>query len=244
MSMAALRAWVKRRDNPLSRAIYGLAVGMRYGSVPYVPAIHKPLYAVHAAIANGWHEAWRILWYTPLFKSRMVSAPRELQLFGGMPMVLGRLEMSVGERCSISGQVTINGRTETQPTPRLEIGEGCIIGWQTVISVGRRISLGNHCIISGRAFLAGYPGHPLDARARARGEPDTPDQVGDIILEDDVWLGTDVTVSAGVHIGAGTVVAGGSVVTKDLPAGVLAAGVPARVIRSLVPGERPAEAAS
>ena len=42
-----------------------------------------------------------------------------------------------------------------------------------------------------------------------------------------------VTVSAGVRIGRGTVVAAGSVVTADLPPLVLAAGVPARVIRSL-----------
>ena len=82
-------------------------------------------------------------------------------------------------------------------------------------------------------MLAGYPGHPLDARARAAGAADTDEQVGDIILEDDVWLATGVTVIAGVRIGRGTVVAAGSVVTRDLPANVLAAGNPARVIRSI-----------
>ena len=92
--------------------------------------------------------------------------------------------------------------------------------------------------IAGRAFLAGYPGHPLDAVARARGAPDTDDQVGDITLEDDVWLATGVTISAGVRIGRGTIVAAGSVVTKDLPPDVLAAGVPARVVRQLEIGDR------
>ncbi len=48
-----------------------------------------------------------------------------------------------------------------------------------------------------------------------------------------MWLATWVTVTAGVTIGAGTVVAAGSVVTKDLPPGVLAAGIPARVVRAL-----------
>ncbi|WP_060586152.1 hypothetical protein [Aeromonas schubertii] len=93
--------------------------------------------------------------------------------------------------------------------------------------------LGDHVRIAGRAFLAGYPGHPLDAEARARGEPDQESQVGDIILEDHVWLATGVMVMAGVRIGRGTVVAAGSVVTRDLPADVVAAGNPARVIRSL-----------
>jgi acetyltransferase-like isoleucine patch superfamily enzyme len=82
-------------------------------------------------------------------------------------------------------------------------------------------------------MLAGFPGHPMDAADRAAGAPDTADQIGDIVLERDVWLASGVTVLAGVRIGQGTVVAAGSVVTRDLPAQVLAAGVPARVIRSL-----------
>jgi len=73
----------------------------------------------------------------------------------------------------------------------------------------------------------------MDAKDRAAGLPDTEDQVGDIILDNDVWLGTNVTVSAGVTVGVGSVVASGSVVTKDIPPGVLAAGVPAKVIRQL-----------
>ena len=73
----------------------------------------------------------------------------------------------------------------------------------------------------------------MDARDRALGLPDTDDQIGDIVLEPDVWLATGVTVTAGVRIGRGTVVAAGSVVTRDLPPFVLAGGVPARVIRSL-----------
>ncbi|GGR67705.1 acetyltransferase-like isoleucine patch superfamily enzyme [Nocardioides luteus] len=49
----------------------------------------------------------------------------------------------------------------------------------------------------------------------------------------DVWLGTSVTVAAGVRIGADTVIGAGSVVLSDIPAGVVAAGRPARVIRDV-----------
>ena len=63
--------------------------------------------------------------------------------------------------------------------------------------------------------------------------PDTEDQVGDIVIENDVWLATGVTVLAGVRIGRGSIVAANSVVTRDLPPGVLAAGAPARVVRHL-----------
>ena len=139
----------------------------------------------------------------------------------------------IGEGCRISGQTTITGRSSAPRTPGLEIGSNCDIGWQTTIAVGTRVRLGNNVRIAGRALLAGYPGHPMDAADRAAGLPELDSQCGDILLEDDVWLATNVCVSAGVRIGRGTVVAAGSVVTRDLPEFVLAAGVPARVIRPL-----------
>jgi maltose O-acetyltransferase len=52
-----------------------------------------------------------------------------------------------------------------------------------------------------------------------------------IAIGSNVWIGARATVLAGVTIGDGVVVAAGSVVTKDVPAGVLVAGVPARVLR-------------
>ena len=71
--------------------------------------------------------------------------------------------------------------------------------------------------------------HPLEAEPRrAKWESAKP-----IAIEDNVWLGGGVVVCPGVTIGADTVVGAGAVVTRDLPAGVLAAGVPARVVRPL-----------
>lgn len=103
----------------------------------------------------------------------------------------------------------------------------------TTIAVGSKVVIADNVRIAGRALLAGYPGHPLDAKTRAQGLPETDRQVGDIILEKDVWLATGVSVTAGVCIGRGSIIAAGSVVTRDIPAMVLAGGIPARVIRVL-----------
>lgn len=71
--------------------------------------------------------------------------------------------------------------------------------------------------------------HPLEPGPRR----DKWEAAEPITIGDKVWLGGRVVVRPGVTIGADTVVGAGPVVTADLPAGVLALGSPARVIRAL-----------
>ena len=54
---------------------------------------------------------------------------------------------------------------------------------------------------------------------------------GNIIVDDDVWIGFRSTILSGVHIGQGAIVAAGSVVTKDVPPYAIVGGVPAKVIK-------------
>ena len=231
--MSTLKQWVKSRQHPVARLIYAAIFVFRSFSVPVVPGLHSLLYRLHLILAGAISAAGRVLWYTPLFQSRLEHPARRLYLYSGMPLVLGRCRITIGSDCRVSGHTTISGRTAGDCVPELVVGDNVDIGWQTTIAIGRKISIGNNVRIAGRAFLAGYPGHPVDATARAQGLPDTEDQIGDIVIEDDVWLATGVTISAGVTIGRGTIVAAGSVVTKDLPPFVIAAGVPAIVKRSI-----------
>lgn len=60
---------------------------------------------------------------------------------------------------------------------------------------------------------------------------------GDIIVEDDVWIGLNAMILSGVTIHQGAVIATGSVVTKDVPAYAIAGGVPAKVIKYRFPEE-------
>lgn len=53
---------------------------------------------------------------------------------------------------------------------------------------------------------------------------------GDIIIEDDVWIGYRAVILSGVHIGQGAVISACAVVTKDIPPYAIAGGVPARII--------------
>jgi acetyltransferase-like isoleucine patch superfamily enzyme len=200
--------------------------------MPVIRPLHRALYALHKGVAGAWANATRILWWTPLFLSRVENEAPGLYLEGGMPLVLGPLTMRFGRDVRLSATTTLTGRGASA-APLLEVGSNVDIGWQTTIAVGTRVVLGDNVRLAGRCFLAGYPGHPLEAERRAAGLPCDPGQSGDIVLEDDVWLASGVTVLAGVRIGRGTVVGTGSVVTRDLPPGVIAAGCPARVVREI-----------
>lgn len=58
---------------------------------------------------------------------------------------------------------------------------------------------------------------------------------GDIIVEDDVWIGNGATILSGVRLGQGAVVAAGAVVAKDVPPYAIVGGVPAKVIKYRFP---------
>jgi acetyltransferase-like isoleucine patch superfamily enzyme len=240
-----LRRWLKAGNSPWAARLYRCARWARSASVPLIPALHGPLYLVHRTIAGGISNAKRVLWFTPLFQARLEAPAPNLYVYDGLPLVLGNVKIRIGADCRVGGKINITGRTTGLETPELTIGSNCDIGWGSSLAVGRRIEIGNNVRLAANVHLAGYPGHPIDAEARARGEPETDDQVGDIVLEDDVWLATGVTVLKGVRIGRGTIVGAGSVVTRDLPPLVLAGGVPARVIRAIEPAKLGlAEAAS
>jgi acetyltransferase-like isoleucine patch superfamily enzyme len=224
------RAWVKEREHPVARFIYAAAKRLRALHIPVVTPFHRTLFYAFVALQSAWNSLWRIFWYTPLFQGRLLRPAPNLYVFGGMPLVLGTLDIEVGRESRISGQTTFSGRSASRDRPRLSIGSNVEIGWQTTIAVGRRVHIGDNVLIAGKCFLAGYPGHPLDPVLRASGQPDSEDQVGDIILEDNVWLATGVTVLAGVRIGRGSIVTAGSVVFRDIPAGFIATGNPAKAI--------------
>ncbi len=121
----------------------------------------------------------------------------------------------------------------------IELGEGAgnlRIGENTYLQSGcilnpfvGSITIGANCMIAARCSFTPYQHGFADIHRPMREQPLT--SRGDIVIEDDVWLGLNVSVMDGVTIGKGTIIGAGSVVTKDIPPYVIAAGVPARIIR-------------
>ncbi len=110
----------------------------------------------------------------------------------------------------------------------IEVGENFFANFNLVILDEARVTIGDNVFIAPNcAFYTA--GHPLDVAQRNAGlEYSLPIRVGN-----NVWIGGNVCVMPGVTIGDNVTIGAGSVVVHDIPAGVLAAGNPCRVIRRL-----------
>ncbi len=232
LSVYRLKQWLKEGDSPLASGLFQMAKSIRYFELPMPRFLNQIFYGLHRTITTQWQAFIHLVFYVPAFKGRLSSYGKRTLLYGGLPFFSGPLTMSIGDDCRISGQTTFSGRT-TSENPTLTVGNNVDISWQTTIAVGNKVVISDNVRIAGQGFLCGYPGHPIDPTDRALGKADLNSQVGDIVLEKDVWLGSRVSIIGNVTVGEGTIVASGSVVTKSLPPFVLAGGNPAKVIKQL-----------
>ena len=124
------------------------------------------------------------------------------------PYAVVREGASIGKDCIIMMGAVINVGAE--------IGAGTMIDMNAV--VGARAIIGRNCHISAGAVIAGVLEPPSK-------KP--------VVIEDDVLVGANAVVLAGMTVGKGSVVAAGAVVLKDVPPGVVVAGMPAKAIRKV-----------
>ena len=118
--------------------------------------------------------------------------------------------------------------------PEIVIGDNVTMGKYSYISCANRVEVGNGVMISTNAFVTDnvHGQSKLD-------ELDIPpsDRMifskGPVVLGDNVWLGRNVVVMPNVKIGKGSVIGANAVVTHDIPDYSIAAGVPAKVLRTL-----------
>ena len=115
------------------------------------------------------------------------------------------------------------------------IGDGCWFNTGTTLIDDARILIGRGVLFGPHVTIT-TAGHPIDPDLRLTGAQFS----ATVTIGDRAWLGANVTVLPGVSIGEGAVVAAGSVVTRNVPPMTVVAGVPARVVRQVVPGEETA----
>lgn len=136
--------------------------------------------------------------------------------------LLGELLGAVGEDTGIRPPLHVDYGSQIRIGARSFVNFGLVALDVAPIVIGDDVQIGPNVQLL-------TPLHPLEAGPRR----DKWESAQPIAIGDNVWLGGGVIVCPGVTIGANTVVGAGSVVTRDLPAGVLAVGNPARVVREL-----------
>ena len=115
----------------------------------------------------------------------------------------------------------------------ITIGAGTYVNFGCVMLDVAPIRIGANCQIATGVHIVTAT-HPVDPEPRRLGwETAEPISIGD-----NVWLGSGVVVCPGVTVGDDTVVGAGGVVTRDLPSGVVALGVPAKVQRVIAESDR------
>ena len=97
----------------------------------------------------------------------------------------------------------------------------------TVVDDGE-CHIGNYCMFAPNVVIS-TTGHPVHPSFRDKGAQFSLP----VVIKDHVWIGSNVTIMPGVTIGENSVIGAGSVVTKDIPANVVAAGVPCKVMREI-----------
>jgi maltose O-acetyltransferase len=115
----------------------------------------------------------------------------------------------------------------------ITIGAGTFVNYDCVMLDVAPIRIGAACQLATCVQLLTAT-HPIDPEARRLGW----EYAKPITIGDNVWLGGGAIVCPGVTIGDDTVVGAGAVVTRDLPAGVVAVGNPARVLRTISDRDR------
>ena len=114
---------------------------------------------------------------------------------------------------------------------RLKLGSG-YMNHDSVIDYFDSITVGQDVVISERVVMKDSDNHRVRALEGQDGAYEEPSVTAPIVVEDHVWIGMNVTILKGVTIGKGSIVAAGSVVTRSIPPHCLAAGVPAKVIKT------------
>lgn len=130
-----------------------------------------------------------------------------------------RTTLEIGDGARMSRDVLLMFNL---PDSVIRIGKHTFLNRRCEVIARREVVIGNGCWIAWDVSIADSDLHQLEGSAPA---------TAPVTIGDRVWIGARATILKGVAIGDGAVIAAGAVVTRDVPAGSLVGGVPARILR-------------
>ena len=162
-----------------------------------------------------------------LFKHIRIG--RHFRVYGKL-VITGPGKVIFGDDCFVMSQVIKTVRIRTL-LPQSEVAIGNHVGLNgSSIVCSNKINIDDFSNIAD-AYITDTPAHPISIDRRLYSPLDIPAE--SVHIGKNVWISVNVVVLKGVHIGDNSVIAACSQVRESLPANVLAAGMPATVIREL-----------
>lgn len=147
--------------------------------------------------------------------------------------------IEVGKHTRINRNNILTAWPLTDRMPQLKIGDHCDIGQYNHITCVNKVIIGNG-VLTGRWVTITDNAHGNTSYTTLRQRPSKRKVVskGDVVIEDNVWIGDKCTILPCVHIGRGCIIAANSVVTKDVPPYCVAGGNPAKVLKRVEPSRQ------
>lgn len=166
---------------------------------------------------------------SPMYSNKLVHIYRNVNFKGQLSNII------IGSHCNISLNLQTINKGE------IEMGNYVYMNSNCRFYIANKLKIGSYCMFGPNVVIWDSDNHPLNVEERHKQALIIPERKlnsfnvggGDISIEDDVWIGMETLILGGVKIGKGSVIAARSVVTKDIPANVLAGGVPARIIKQI-----------
>lgn len=174
---------------------------------------------------------WRRWCWTAALRSRIQQIGPRVQVYGPI-YVLGTGQVRLGQ----TGNLYDNVLFETDEAGRIDVGDRFTINRGSTLCAHQRITIGDHALIGEYVSIRDTNHDFADPHRPIRDQGYTSQPVA---IGNDVWIGRGVAVLMGVTIGDGAIIGANSVVTRDVPAGQIWAGVPARFIRHRGPKDQP-----
>jgi carbonic anhydrase/acetyltransferase-like protein (isoleucine patch superfamily) len=200
-----------------------------------IPAQFARIYlGLAGAVRRGKYGYFKWATWPQRWSGRLVLG-RHVRLFAPLRCD-GEGTVHVGDRTKLGWhQAPRCGRGEVllQARPKdavIRIGENCAFSNNVSIIAVQSVEIGPACLIGDLVSIIDSDFHGIAPDQRRSG----PIQTAPVKLERNVWLGSRVIVQKGVTIGANSIVAPNAVVTSFIPPDSIAAGIPAKVIKSLV----------
>ncbi len=178
-------------------------------------------------------SAWHRLKFSSVGRGALIRHPRKI--IGGRHITLGSgFDAFPGLRIE-----AFDRHLDKQFSPRITIGDRVSINYDCHIGCVNEITIGNDVLLASRVYISdhshGSPDyHDIDVPPSAR----KVFSKGPVIIEDGAWIGEGACILPGVRVGRHAIVGANAVVSRDVPPYTIVGGVPARVIKTLSPGER------